>query len=260
MNLGLSLSLRSAAASGDAPEEPPPEGSTPADVLGSRLLIEFTDDFDGTVYTDDINGQLMGRASGGTNPTVSSKPGFLTWPGGAGDYLHGADASVSPNTALAPLAAMPAFGGAGAIGTSGQRMHFCAFRIDALDADYQHVYAVGNTTVHINPSSGVLAMDDNNGGYNVISSDDPIVPNDWYRAIFVSDDATSTLRMYVNGVLQADVGAFRVGDPASWGGYGPYFGGGWDGDLRIGFAYTATGFSSQDIEDLDAALLAIIEA
>jgi hypothetical protein len=228
-------------------------------VLGDRLLMNFTSNFAGGLWIDDINAERVGRTVEANRLTASTTTGgsfAMANNGSAAKYLTADDPLCAPSTGFTTWANAPAFGSAGPIGTTGQRMACWAFRSDALIGnDYQFFSTFAKGTFHINGFTQKLIVDDTEGAYVSMASDNDIIDATWKRVIIVSDDATSTTRMYINGTLQAAVGAFRTGGPTNWGGSSTSFGATLNGAMAdMAFAYTATGFSAGDLTDVDAAL------
>jgi len=228
----------------------------PLDVLGTRLKVEFQGDYAGGILTDSIAGEQIAQSNTDARPTLATTPGgasVLHFDGN--DSFLTADPLIDPRTNLATLAALPAFG-------TGQRLHYFILKVpQVIEGNHGFLWNFSNQGVLIGGYSGFLNVSgqDNGGNFQQLNSDIRVDDDVWHRCIIICDEATNTTRLYIDGNLQSTVGAFPFGQSTQWGagyvGCGSGVVGLWG---QVGFAYSETTFSSTDIENLDAALLAVI--
>lgn len=225
--------------------------ATPASVLGSRLVVEWTDQYSGGTWTDDVTSDVLGQDTAGNRPTTTTTPGGSTVLlfDGTNDLVR---CDFGANSTIQALADLPAIG-------SGQRLFYAVFRIPvALTGDGKAFYNTGDSGVQVRGySNGRLELYKNTPSYSTFQSDDPVDDNTWHTLILLSNEGGPTTSMYVDGVLQAATGAWAIGAPGDWGAYGINFGG-FAGELgQVGFARTATTFGA-DIAALHSALDEVI--
>ncbi len=228
---------------------------TPLDVLGVKLVCEFTgedgsyDPLTGTC-TDLIGGGFIGQDTPGLRPVLGSTPGGrVVWSWDATTKLSSV---FGAQFVIAPLAALPSNA------PPGERLFYFIEKATVTGTNL-FIFTTGNQSVLLSGALGKMYADTNVGGYEAMFSDSDIGNGTWNRVIIVCNQVTGITRMWVNGVVQADTIAAQWGQSTEWGGYGVTFGNGTNGLCgRFGFAYTAGTFPDLQIAALDAALLSVI--